>query len=264
MFFNVRIMEIEDQLNQIFKSNIVYDEHGVEHTLSSNIDINEGHFITDIINKYNFNNTIEIGCAMGISSLFICSALKSKSNKHHTIIDPMQSSDWANIGKNNLEKAGVDFFEIIEQPSEIVLPKLLENKKQYDFGFIDGWHTFDHTLIDFFYLNRLIKIGGVIVIDDISFPAIKKLMRYIINYPAYEYIGGVELKANKSLKRYIYEKVIPYFFRCISKFLPHKMRHKVFTDNVLNPTVNLKLNTSMIAIRKIQDDSRRWDWFVDF
>jgi hypothetical protein len=201
---------------------------------------------------------------MGISSLYICSALSEEEEKHHTIIDPMQSSDWANIGKANLDRAKVDFYEIIEQPSEIVLPYLLSKHKQYDLGFIDGWHTFDHTLIDFFYLNRLIKVGGIIIIDDISFPGIKKLMRYILNYPAYELIGTVNNDAKRSIKRYLYENTIPGFFRYISKIFPPKMRFKLFAGNVLEPHKNKILNASMIAFRKVEEDKRRWDWFVDF
>ena len=34
------------------------------------------------------------------------------------IIDPFQSTDWHNIGITNLKRAGFDFFELIEKPSE--------------------------------------------------------------------------------------------------------------------------------------------------
>jgi predicted O-methyltransferase YrrM len=257
-------MNAKELLTEIFLTNTVFDEKGISHALSSNIDEKEGLFLSNIIKEYKAKNTIEIGCAMGISSLYICSALNDEEKKHHTIIDPMQSSDWANIGKANLDRANVDFYEIIEQPSEIILPKLLSQHKQFDLGFIDGWHTFDHTLVDFFYLNRLVKVGGIIIIDDISFPGIKKLMRYILNYPAYELLGKVDVERSNNLKGYLYEETIPGFFRCISIFFPKKMRHKLFADNVLEPEKNQKLNTSMIALRKTKEDNRRWDWFIDF
>lgn len=251
-------------LEEIFKTQIVTDRDGNKHTLTSNIDKNEGEFLSRIIKDYAVKSTIEIGCAMGISSLYICSALFAEEEKHHTIIDPMQTSDWGSIGLVNLEKAGVNFYEIIEQPSEIVLPQLLSLKKEYDLGFIDGWHTFDHTLVDFFYLNRLIKVGGVIVIDDISFAGIKKLTRYLLNYPCYEFIGSVPIKKERGLKSYLYNSLIPGFFRGISLIFPQKMRFKLFAGNVLEPKKNIRLNSSMIALRKIEEDNRRWDWFVEF
>ena len=50
--------------------------------------------------------------------------------------------------------------------SYIALPKLLEKYKYnyFDFIFIDGFHTFDYTLVDFFFSNLLLKINGIIVI----------------------------------------------------------------------------------------------------
>lgn len=255
---------IEKQIEEIFNSKCVFDINGVKHDLGSNIDKNEGEFLCDIIKKNDIKNTIEVGCAMGISSLFICSALYGQKDSYHTIIDPMQSTDWSSIGISNLNSAGVDFYKLIEEPSEIALPQLLSEKKQYDMGFIDGWHTFDHTLLDFFYLNRLIKVGGIIVIDDVSFPAIKKAMRYVLNYPAYELIGTVKNKLHKSIKRYLYENTIPGFFTILAKIFPVKMRHKLFSDNVLNPSKTKALNASMIALRKIKEDDRRWDWFESF
>lgn len=257
-------MNANELLKEIFHTKTVLDEKGISHTLSSNIDEKEGAFLSKLIKDYKINNTIEIGCAMGISSLYICAALNEEKEKHHTIIDPMQTSDWGNIGVTNLKRAGVDFFEIIEQPSEIALPQLLTLKKEYDLGFIDGWHTFDHTLVDFFYLNRLIKVGGIIVIDDISFAGIKKITRYLLNYPCYEFIGNVSIEKEKSLKIYLYNHVIPGFFRCVSMIFPPKMRFKLFAGNVLEPNKNKQLNSSMIALKKVSVDNRRWDWFVDF
>lgn len=257
-------MNANELLNEIFYTKTVFDEKGISHTLSSNIDEKEGLFLLNIIKEYKVRNTIEIGCAMGISSLYICSALNEEKEKHHTIIDPMQTSDWGNIGVANLKRVGVDFYEIIEQPSEIALPQLLSLKKEYDLGFIDGWHTFDHTLVDFFYLNRLIKVGGIIVIDDISFAGIKKLTRYLLNYPCYEFIGSVPIKKERGLKSYLYNSVIPGFFRFVSMIFPPKMRFKLFAGNVLESKKNKQLSSSMIALRKTKEDNRRWDWFVEF
>ena len=45
------------------------------------------------------------------------------------------------------------------------MPKFL-NMKPFDFIFIDGWHTFDYTLVDMFYADRLLRIGGYLLIDD--------------------------------------------------------------------------------------------------
>lgn len=137
-------------LGEILSTKKVKDEHGKEYPLTSHTDENEKEFLRNIFRENNYSKTIEIGCAYGISSLIICSAIAAQPQKQHTIIDPFQRATWKNIGVLNLERAGYNFFELIEKRSEIALPQLLEAGREYDFGFIDGWHTFDHTLIDFF------------------------------------------------------------------------------------------------------------------
>lgn len=108
----------------------------------------------------------------------------------HLAIDGAQSTYWHNIGVLNLQRAGFDFFELIEGISEIELPKLLEQKRSYDFVFIDGWHTFDHTLLDFFYCYRMLNLNGVILIDDTQLPAVSKFIKYISNYPSLKFLDS--------------------------------------------------------------------------
>jgi predicted O-methyltransferase YrrM len=97
--------------------------------LNSNIDQKEGNFLSKIIEENKYTKTIEIGCAYGISSLFICDALQNSNIPSHTIIDPFQSTDWKNIGVENLRKCNIDFYNLIEKPSELALPELLAKKK---------------------------------------------------------------------------------------------------------------------------------------
>ena len=45
---------------------------------------------------------------------------------------------------------------LIEKKSYEAMPELLKKgEENYDFIFIDGWHTFDYTLVDFFYSDKL-------------------------------------------------------------------------------------------------------------
>lgn len=253
----------QQQIQEIFQSNQVTDCHGATHRLGANIDPKEGAFIADIIRRNGFKKTLEVGCAMGMSSLYICSALEGNREASHTIIDPMQTTDWSSIGITQLEQAGVDFFRLVEEPSEYALPRMAEQGEKYDFCFIDGWHTFDHTLIDFFYIDRMLDTGGVVAIDDITFSGIKKLMRYLVNYPNYKVIGNVLVERHRGLKGWAYDVIIG-MFKPISKLFPIKMRYRIFSDNIIRPDSKLGLNASMIALQKTGPDTRRWDWYVDF
>ena len=130
--------------------------------------------------------------------LHICAALRGRKGVSHTIIDPYQytsepsGKSWDGAGIAGLERAGFDFFHLLEMRSEFALPKLLEQgENQLDLIFIDGWHTFDHTLLDCFYATRLLRIGGILILDDVRRPSIKSVVKFLKSYPCYEEIGHV-------------------------------------------------------------------------
>lgn len=252
---------MNDILKKIFADKVIYIDDK-KYDLNSNIDIEEGEFLRYCINSINATKTIEVGCAQGISSLFICDELKEKISAHHTIIDPYQTTEWESIGIKNLQLSGFSNFELIEKPSEIALPQLLSENRIYDMAFIDGWHTFDHTLLDFFYLNRMIKVGGLIIIDDTGMPAVKKAIRYILKYPSYKLFGNSG-KLNETFSRRLinglYSLLSPLTF-----VLGKKVRSEVFQDTFINSDKKLNINSSMIAFIKVSADDRPWNWYKDF
>ena len=77
----------------------------------------------------------------------------------------------------------------IEEGSELALPGLLREGQCFDLAFIDGLHTADQTLLDFYFLDRMLRVGGVIVIDDVNSPAVNKAAHYFSKYPNYRLIG---------------------------------------------------------------------------
>lgn len=249
-------------LNDIFTSKKVTDSQGQSYPLGSNIDIAEGMFLQQLIEKHQPKHCIEIGFAYGISSLYICSGLDKIPGATHTILDPVQSTYWKNIGVANLQRANIGYYSLLEELSEIALPRLLSEGRKFDFGFIDGNHTLDHTLVDFFYLNRMMEPGGIIVIDDAAMPAINKIIRYLLNYPCYRLLDRVETKA--SSKRKLFDTMVTVPFRLLSKLLPAGLKHEIFSGEVIKGNWELGLQTSMVALQKIAPDERAWNWYQPF
>ena len=154
----------------------------------SNIKNDEGKLLYKLIKETNSKHVLEIGMAYGLSSLFILQSLKyfnnkSKNDKNEyslTSIDPFQSTQWNNLGIENLVNAHlINNHKLIEEKSYITMPSLVQQKKQYDMIFIDGWHTFDYTLLDLFYSFLLLKKNGYIVIDDALHPGVNKVVKYV-------------------------------------------------------------------------------------
>jgi len=195
--------------------------------------------------------TLEVGCANGLSSLHICEALRGREGAHHTIIDPFQKTDWHGVGLQNLDRSGIDFYEWLEEKSEFALPELARNKAgAFDFIFIDGVHTFDHVLLDAFYSLRLLRVGGLLVLDDCNYKGIAKVASYLKNYPCLRVQATLDAPPATTLRRKIGEAILrPPFLRPI---LPHALKE---LD---------KRRYRMVALKKVSDDKRPWDWYAPF
>ena len=243
-------------IKRIYDTGTVVGRSGKVHQLQAQIDPEEGNFIFSLIrDDPKIVKTLEVGCANGLSSLHICLATRDRAGASHTIVDPFQNSQWDGAGIRNLEEAGIDFFNLVEVKSEFALPRLLQEKEgQFDFIFIDGWHTFDHTLLDCFYATRLLKVGGVLVIDDVSFSSVKPVVDFLKNYPCYEEQGSVSGEPRKSWKRIAARCLLyPIHRKTWAKVLAPSLYRKIFDDRV----------TRAVALKKTQEDNRGWDWHTD-
>lgn len=194
-------------IHQVYKNREVTDEKGNKYPFKSAISKEYGTMIYDLIIKQNLTKTMEVGLAFGGSSLFICAAHLNANNpkSFHIAIDPNQSTQWHNVAVTNIKRLGYPRMELIEQPSYRALPQILNrlvgntkwinptydpNYPRLDLCFVDGWHTFDATLVDMYYCDLLLRPGGYLIVDDAKFDALKDLAKYIdSNWQHYERVN---------------------------------------------------------------------------
>jgi len=123
---------------------------------------------------------IEIGLAYGSSALAIAEALAAAGpgETRHVIVDAYQEhfhgSGWAAIAGAGL--AGLCC--LVEERSQIVLPRLLADGFVADAAFVDGSHIFHNVFVDLFYLRELVRPGGLVILDDCSYPSVATAARY--------------------------------------------------------------------------------------
>src|SRR5205814_2172544 len=127
--------------------------------VSSEIDPACGALLRDCIEQIRPRVAVEIGLAYGISTLYILDGLKATGGEKLIGMDPAQfDGTWRGGGLYNVERAGYkQMYEFREESSQRALPQLAAQGRQVGFGFIDGWHTFDHVLLDFFYLDQMLE-----------------------------------------------------------------------------------------------------------
>jgi len=215
------------------------------------IDDAEGRFLSEFIaSRPGITRTLEVGCAYGLSSLHITGAIAGRPLAHHIIIDPFENTDWSGIGLTNLDRAGVDFYELREEPSEIALPQLLSEGAEFDLVFIDGWHTFDQTLVDMYYANRLVKVGGYIIVDDATWPSVSKAISQFATYPCYEIVGGASIPVTRVVN------LLGKLLKPIAETIFPRWLYDYFYGRGKYP--------SMVALQKVAADERSWTWFRSF
>lgn len=123
---------------------------------------------------------LEIGLAYGSSALAIAEALVTcgSDTARHVIVDAYQEhfhgAGWAAITDAGL--AGV--CSLLTERSQIALPRLLADGFVADAAFVDGSHVFHNVFVDLFYVRELVRPGGLVILDDCSFPSVATAVRY--------------------------------------------------------------------------------------
>jgi len=171
---------IRNRIGEIYRDGYVLGDDGARHSISPIAVASwRGEFVRDLCIAERATSGLEVGMAWGLSTLHIIEALLANrasgeallasgaSGRAHVVIDPMQSSLFHNAARRTLRDAGVDaMVEFYEERSDIILPRLISEGRSFDFAFIDGDHHFEGAFIDAVFVDRLLKPGGVVALDD--------------------------------------------------------------------------------------------------
>ena len=194
--WNRQDIQVNEYLAFVYRDGEIIDDNGVTRKFIDTTNPIQGRHIYNLIRENKFTRTLEVGLAMGASAVWICQAhADNELNGKHIAIDPNQSTLYGNMGRTLIKRCGLkNFMSIMETASYRALPKLLEDvlsgkAQRFQFIYIDGWHTFDYTLVDFFFSDLLLEINGVIVLDDIKHKSVQKFFKYVsTNYPNYRIV----------------------------------------------------------------------------
>jgi predicted O-methyltransferase YrrM len=175
------------ELDRISASSITFSENGDEIPQHSQVSLRYAHFVYQMVKLLRPLQVLEIGMANGISSAFIAKARQSYARRgeaqSHVIIDPFQSTQWKGAGKALLKRLNLECgVEILEDYSYSAVPLLERKGCLFDFVFIDGNHCMDYTLADVLVTDRVLRIGGIIAIDDSTDFGVKMAVPYLDKY----------------------------------------------------------------------------------
>lgn len=135
--------------------------------------------IRDLLIVERPGTVIEIGLAYGSSALAIGEALISVGGDRHVILDPFQDSSFRDVGWEMIRSAQLDSIAtLLRERSQIALPRLAAEGMSADAAFVDGSHVFHNVFVDLYYLQTIVRPGGLVVLDDYWWPGVATAARY--------------------------------------------------------------------------------------
>ena len=258
-------------MGRVLLNPTIEDMYRTGHTMAQDGEIRElfpaslpyedGEGLYRVVRAAKARETLEIGMAYGVSTLFICQALEDENGTnagtHHICIDPYQETWFKSIGCLNIQRAGFDSrCTVYNAASYLVMPQLIAEGVRRDMIFIDGNHRFEHTLVDYFFAERMLRPGGLLVLHDLWMPPIRKAISFILRNRADvftlapEFLGpprsgpGLVIAATKEVLRR------PRELRTQSAFI----RHAFYNYGVFRKTADVDEEEVSLA----------WSDFVDF
>jgi hypothetical protein len=119
-----------------------------------------------------------------------------------------------------------------------------------DFAFVDGWHTFDQVMVEFYFLNRLLRVGGVIAFDDANRRSINRVVRHALTYPAYRVYATERGESPRPT-------VLGRSRRALTRV---PAISGILRPDFLRKDWDLGILGTCVAIQKVADDKRSSGW----
>ncbi|KAA0174558.1 hypothetical protein FNF27_03932 [Cafeteria roenbergensis] len=112
----------------------------------------------------------------------------------HISVDPFQETQWEGAARSQVHLSGLSpLSSHIQRPSHIAMPAVEAElgPESLDLVFVDGMHLFDYTLVDLFCADRLLRVGGLVGLDDIQHAGVEACVEYIeVNFPHWRRLRG--------------------------------------------------------------------------
>lgn len=141
--------------------------------------------LRDLVIRQRGVRTVEVGLGLSLATLAMVEGLATvgAAGAQHVTIDP--TPEWCDMaGVKTLERSGaMAITRLLREPSHLALPRLINEGQAFDVALIDGGHWFDYVMVDVFMAMRLVRPGGLIVLDDHWMPAIQTALAHAVtNY----------------------------------------------------------------------------------
>ena len=137
--------------------------------------------LRDLLIAERVETVVEVGLAYAGSALAIGEALVTidPPRPRHVVVDPFQDNEYADVGWELMRAAGLDpIASLVRAWSSVALPELVGAGFVADAAFVDGSHRFHEVFVDLYFLRKIVRPGGLVVLDDDWTPSVRTAVRY--------------------------------------------------------------------------------------
>jgi len=163
-------------LQRLYREREVVHRNGRRYpVVPPGVNATRGEYLFQLVGAMRPATSLETGFGYGLSALFIAEALRQNRAGRHIVIDPFERTRFDGLGLRHVEEAGLeDYVTFHEEPSELCLPRLVREGLGIDFAFVDGHHLFDYVVMECLFLGQLLRVDGLLVLDDTNLPGIAR------------------------------------------------------------------------------------------
>jgi predicted O-methyltransferase YrrM len=211
-------------LRELWETRKAIGLDGQYHCTEPFITEGEGKELYRLVSERKPTFALEIGFFHGYSTLHLLQGLADVGSGRLLSIDPFQYTSVAHgIGLMNVRRAGLEKYHLLcAGASQFALPFLCQRGFTVDFAFIDGNHLLDFTLLEFFYIDKMIAPGVPIVFHDFCNPSVYTALQFIEANLPYAIIPSLERNLRIILKKS--DDTRPWYY-----FVPFKVPDLAWT-----------------------------------
>jgi len=179
-------------IDRFFETPMKVDRKGGLHDITrSSLRRSEALALAGLVCNLRPEKSIEIGLAEGGSCVAVSVSRRYlQLSKPHIVLDPFQECLTHGAGLIELKRLGLeDAIAWYPERSESFLHNQWERgETDFDFAFVDGGHDVGQKLTDAFYLNKVLRPGGVIAFHDALLFSTASAVYYLVKECGYSII----------------------------------------------------------------------------
>lgn len=239
-------MSKSNEIKDLRKQGEFTDNRGEIYKITGAIEVEEIELFERIFDVPDAT-VLDIGVGKGVSTALFASLSNVKAVVG---IDPFQSSEHKRsvFKLYDLLKLQQDKLTLIEKMSIEAKPYLDSLNTRFDYVFIDGYHSFDATIVDFLISNPYLKDNGYMVFHDCYYPQKQKVLNFILRNRDYT-LCSIYPKCRLPL----YKRTVRMIWHCL------KYKSNILSSiKYLNPFLT---DSSIVVLKKISaKEPKYWEF----